>query len=143
MENMNFIPANNLPVAEGNEVEVLCLENGQMKRKPASGLGGGAYDIKVRIWADKWNEELGDIERKIEILEGDYATALAKINEDTPAIVRIIEDISACEGVPEDFVPGKFVADAPLDYINNMGNEVLLNEAYRFVIYPDNSVEFD
>lgn len=43
MENMNFIPANNLPVAEGDEVEVLCLENGEMKRKSASGLGGGNF----------------------------------------------------------------------------------------------------
>lgn len=41
-ENINFIPANNLPVAEGEEVSVLCLENGAMKQKPASGLGGGS-----------------------------------------------------------------------------------------------------
>lgn len=30
-ENINFIPANDLPVAEGDEVSVLCLENGEMK----------------------------------------------------------------------------------------------------------------
>jgi hypothetical protein len=41
MENINFISANQLPVAEGDEVSVLCVENGEMKQKPAKGLGGG------------------------------------------------------------------------------------------------------
>lgn len=40
-ENIEFISANELPVAEGDEVSVLCLENGEMKQKPANGLGGG------------------------------------------------------------------------------------------------------
>ena len=30
MENINFIPATELPVAEGEEVSVLCVENGEM-----------------------------------------------------------------------------------------------------------------
>lgn len=47
MENINFIPANNLPVAEGDEVSVLCLENGEMKQKPANGLGGGSWDAVI------------------------------------------------------------------------------------------------
>jgi hypothetical protein len=38
-ENINFIPANELPEAVGDEIEVLCVENGQMKRKTGS-LGG-------------------------------------------------------------------------------------------------------
>lgn len=42
-ENINFIPANELPIAEGDEVSVLCLENGEMKQKAASGLGGGGF----------------------------------------------------------------------------------------------------
>lgn len=40
-ENIEFIPANELPVAEGDEVSVLCLENGEMKQKPGASLGGG------------------------------------------------------------------------------------------------------
>lgn len=40
-ENINFIPANELPVAEGDEVSVLCLENGELKQKPGASLGGG------------------------------------------------------------------------------------------------------
>lgn len=45
-ENINFISANELPEATGDEIEVLCVENGQMKRKTGS-LGGGAYIIDL------------------------------------------------------------------------------------------------
>lgn len=41
MENPNFIAANDLPIAEGENISVLCVENGEMKQKPATGLGGG------------------------------------------------------------------------------------------------------
>lgn len=49
MENINFIPANELPVAEGDEVNVICLENGEMKQKPANmgGGSGGASNVMV------------------------------------------------------------------------------------------------
>ena len=40
-ERIELIPASELPVAEGDEVSVLCLENGELKQKPANGLGGG------------------------------------------------------------------------------------------------------
>ena len=40
-ENINFISATELPEATGEEVSVLCLENGEMKQKPSNGLGGG------------------------------------------------------------------------------------------------------
>lgn len=40
-ENINFISAAELPEATGEEVSVLCLENGEMKQKPANGLGSG------------------------------------------------------------------------------------------------------
>lgn len=41
-ENINFIPANELPYAEGDEVEVLCLEGDELKRKAAEDLSGGS-----------------------------------------------------------------------------------------------------
>lgn len=41
-KNINFITANELPIAEGEQVEVLCLEGAELKRKPADGLGGGS-----------------------------------------------------------------------------------------------------
>lgn len=49
-ENMNLIPANELPEAVGNEVEALCVENGQMKRKTCN--LGGTYIIDLTKSAD-------------------------------------------------------------------------------------------
>lgn len=47
-ENINFIPATELPQATGEEVSVLCLENGEMKQKPGASLGGGGF-MEVEI----------------------------------------------------------------------------------------------
>lgn len=47
-ENMNFIPANELPEAVGDEIEVLCVENGQMKRKIGS-LGGKGLIVEMTL----------------------------------------------------------------------------------------------
>lgn len=41
-ENINFIPANELPLAEGYEVSVLCVEGGELKQKPGASLGGSS-----------------------------------------------------------------------------------------------------
>ena len=41
-KNINFIPATELPEATGEEVSVLCLENGEMKQKSGASFGGGA-----------------------------------------------------------------------------------------------------
>lgn len=45
-EKIEFIPAKDLPVAEGDEVDVLCVENGELKRKEGASLGGGGYMFK-------------------------------------------------------------------------------------------------
>lgn len=39
-ENINFIPATELPEAIGDDVSVLCVENGEMKQKPGASIGG-------------------------------------------------------------------------------------------------------
>lgn len=41
MSNIEFIPANELPTTESNEVDVLCVENGELKRKAGASIGGG------------------------------------------------------------------------------------------------------
>lgn len=41
-KNINFISVTELPEATGEEVSVLCLENGEMKQKPGASLGGAA-----------------------------------------------------------------------------------------------------
>lgn len=45
-----FISAKDLPITEVEEVDVLCVDNGELKRKQAKGLGGaGGYVIKVPV----------------------------------------------------------------------------------------------
>ena len=46
-ENYNLIPAAELPTTEADEVDVLCVEGGELKRKAAANLGGGGYVIHV------------------------------------------------------------------------------------------------
>lgn len=41
MANREFIAAKDLPVTEAEEVDVLCVENGELKRKAGASLGGG------------------------------------------------------------------------------------------------------
>lgn len=53
MENINFIPANELPATEAEEVEVLCLDAGELKRKPAANLGGGGGGYCLKVSADQ------------------------------------------------------------------------------------------
>lgn len=48
MENREFISAKDLPIAEGDDVSVLCVENGEMKQKPAKGLGVKSIVLKTR-----------------------------------------------------------------------------------------------
>lgn len=47
-DNINLIPAAELPLTEAKEVDVLCVEGGELKRKAAGNLGGGGgYVIHV------------------------------------------------------------------------------------------------
>lgn len=80
-ENINFIPANELPVAEGDEVSVLCLENGELKQKAANGLGGGGnpeYDLVIRITLAL--NEAGLYVESHEIISGSYDAVVRKID---------------------------------------------------------------
>lgn len=47
-ENIEFIAAKDLPITEAKEVNVLCVDNGELKLKEAANLGGssGGYVIK-------------------------------------------------------------------------------------------------
>lgn len=47
-ENIEFIAAKDLPEAESDTVDVVCVESGMLKRKSGASLGGGGgYLIKV------------------------------------------------------------------------------------------------
>lgn len=61
-DNIHFISAADLPEAEGEEVEVLCVENGELKKKAASGLGGADADIFANITITSYDVEDGSCE---------------------------------------------------------------------------------
>lgn len=50
-ENYEFISAANLPTTDAKEVDVLCVEGGELKRKPGASIGGGGGYV-VRLPAD-------------------------------------------------------------------------------------------
>lgn len=49
MANTEFIAAKDLPTTEAEEVDVLCVEGGELKRKPGASLGGGGGFLTVDI----------------------------------------------------------------------------------------------
>lgn len=59
-EKINFIPASELPEAQGDTVDVLCVEDGKMKRKSANGLGGGG-GLVVHGTEEFVNAELSEL----------------------------------------------------------------------------------
>lgn len=60
-EKINFIPAADLPQAEGNDLQLLCVENGEMKQKDTTGMGL-TTDIFANITVTNWVEEYEDDE---------------------------------------------------------------------------------
>lgn len=53
-DNYEFISAADLPTTDAKEVDVLCVENGELKRKAGASIGGGGggYVINVPMDAD-------------------------------------------------------------------------------------------
>lgn len=141
MENMNFIPANELPVAEGDEVSVLCVENGELKLKSASGFGGKtAYDLTVRI-TGTWDDENGMVTATGEILSGSYDAVLEKLDAGIMPRCLVIE----C-GTFEGGVERKAVSECcPIwiripDVFEGLGLS-LMNMTY--LLHPDGTVFMD
>lgn len=140
-ENINFIPANQLPEAEGDEVSVLCVENGELKQKSASGLGGKTdYDLELRITC-AWDAENSRITSTGEILSGSYDAVLEKLDTGVMPSCLVIEcgtfwDGQECKGVFECCpswirIPDEFE-----------GLELLsMNRAY--ILQPDGTVFID
>lgn len=88
-ENINFIPATELPVAEGEEVSVLCLENGEMKQKPASGLGGGEKaDMVIALTAPFDSAPPTADTTTITIESGSLEAVAAALAEGRPPVVK-------------------------------------------------------
>ena len=91
-ENINFIPATELPEATGEEVSVLCIENGEMKQKPGASIGGKEWDMRIRF---------NLIDGTYELIDGTYQQVLSKINNDvSPTIYCIRIDAYGKEAIP-------------------------------------------
>lgn len=90
-ENIEFISANKLPEAEGDEVRVLCLENGELKQKSATGLGGNTtYDMVVRVTYDYVAEE-NTVSATGEIISGSYDAVIQKMDDNAIPLCLLIE----------------------------------------------------
>lgn len=57
-ENYELISAKDLPTTDAKEVDVICVEGGELKRKPGASIGGGGGYV-VRLPADT-EMQMGD-----------------------------------------------------------------------------------
>lgn len=75
---IELIPASELPVAEGDEVSVLCVEDGELKQKPAKGLGGGGGGSHwiMNTSTDQYNSGAIVSEGLYEALENMFANGI-------------------------------------------------------------------
>lgn len=142
-ENINFIPANELPEAEGDEVSVLCLENGELKQKSASGLGGNIstnYDIVVRL-VGSWDAENGNLFATGEIISGSFDAVVQKLDAGIMPIGLAIQTGQSWDGreikAVFDFLPAweKYPDEEPVIYINGF--------EYSGYLYADGTFELD
>lgn len=93
MENIEFIPASNLPITEGSEVDVLCVENGELKRKAISLGGDPEYDLILRV-VGGWDEESGNqTVIEYEVIQGNYDAVKQKIDNAIEPNVLIIGEV--------------------------------------------------
>ena len=92
MANIEFIPAKDLPTTEGNEVDVLCVENGELKRKAISLGGDPEYDLILSV-VGGWDEESGNqTVIEYEVIQGSYDAVKQKIDNAIEPNVLILEE---------------------------------------------------
>lgn len=120
-ENINFIPATELPEAIGDEVSVLCLENGTLKQKPGASIGGGVCDMRIRY---------NFTNNTYELIDGTYQQVVSKINNDAYPTVYIIKEYS----------DNKHVEPAIANYYP-ASNTLFISSGVIFAVYPDNRIE--
>jgi hypothetical protein len=93
MSNIEFIPANELPTTEANEVDVLCVENGELKLKAGASLGGDTkYDLILRVVGGQDEETGNNIVIDYEVIQGSYDAVKQKIDNLIEPNVLILEE---------------------------------------------------
>lgn len=70
---IEFISAKDLPTTEAEEVDVLCVEGGELKRKAGASLGGGAGGY---IWKLTEEDYTVDTDNKVITITANYDEAL-------------------------------------------------------------------
>lgn len=86
-EKIEFIPAKDLPVAEGDEVDVLCMENGELKRKEGASLGGGGgYDMVIACDKGFWDATTDNFS----FVSGTVAGVIAKLQNLEPVNIAVV-----------------------------------------------------
>ena len=87
--NIELIPASELPVAEGTEVDVLCVENGELKRKEGASLGGGEKADLVIALSCPNNLTTPSAENTTVTIESGSLDAVAEaLREGRPPVVK-------------------------------------------------------
>lgn len=88
-ENREFIAAKNLPVTEAEEVDILCVEDGELKRRPAKGFGGNQLYI-LKLTQDMIDKEseidfglpiIANCEEMVEAIESGMQIMIEVTNE--------------------------------------------------------------
>ena len=131
-ENINFIPATELPNTYADEVDVLCVENGEMKRKTGTSLGG-SFDavIDMATWGDY---------RTCTFVKGSYDTIMKKISKShAPTICVIVHEnndtifctVTALKNYTND--------GSVRLYINRI--DLVEHQQYNLDIYSDNTFD--
>lgn len=133
-EKIEFIPANELPVAETADGDTLCVEDGELKRKPA-------YDIKVRI-KTVYNEEYEVMVPDVaEIVKGDYADILKKIDDEIYVSALVIVEQGKS---PWNFGEVKEICKAAVrKYTQTEDNMVFIQLAIRTIGMNDMYIGID
>lgn len=91
-ENIEFISAAELPITEAEEVDVLCVENGELKRKAG---GSAEYDVVVEVSYGIVSGVSGYSYFDPVLVSGDFSTLMAKIKsgEVVNGVVRLTNTI--------------------------------------------------
>ena len=136
MSNIEFIPANELPTTEASEVDVLCVENGELKLKAGASIGGNTeYDLILHVVGGRDEETGNNIVTEYEVMQGGYDAVKQKIDNGIEPKVLILDEFRI-----DDFIE-KYVYETFVRWysIASEGIEALNFDGW-FDLLPDNTV---
>lgn len=122
MENREFISAADLPEATGDEVSVLCVENGALKQKQGAIVGDEVCDMKIR-----YNFTDGSYK----LVQGTYDKVVHKIVNDAFATVHCIKIHDLYKDIIISYVT----------YFPDINMIEVSADGLIFNVYPDNRIE--